>query len=208
MTSNPRDAPSARVGWEAHALRAMEFVGYPALAGAAFCLLCLGVVTWLPALAAMAHALAGWRANGDSRCFTGVIAAFPAYWRALWRHAVGSTALLVALLATVGFLAGRPEPVAIPLLAAQLGGLAGFVTYHLALAVVAGSDGPGDPRAGRWSARALLLAFGSVRRGLGLLAAAVLAPTVTLPLAVGPLLLGPSLAVLAGLVLLDGARRA
>lgn len=194
-----------RGGWETAALRGMEWIAYPAMAGAAFCLLCLGVVTWLPALAAMAAALDRWRDHGDSRCFTGVVAAFPGYWRALWRHAVVSTAGLAALVATAVFLAGRPEPVAIPLFALQAGALAAFVVYHLALGVVAGSDGPGHPRPARLRARALVLAFGSARRGLALLAAAVLAPAVTLPLAVGPFLLGTSLPVLLGLVLLDRA---
>ena len=194
-----------RGGWETAALRGMEWIAYPAMAGTAFCLLCLGVVTWLPALAAMAAALDRWRADGDSRCFTGVVAAFPGYWRALWRHAVVSTAGLAALVASAVFLAGRPEPVAIPLFALQAGALAAFVVYHLALAVVAGSDGPGHPRPWRWRARALVLAFGSARRGLALLAAAVLAPALTLPLAVGPFLLGTSLPVLLGLVLLDRA---
>ena len=185
-------------GWEGIALRGLEFVAYPALAGAAFCLLCLGVVTWLPALAAVGSAMQGWRRDGDSRCFTGTVLAFPACWRALWRHALVSTAVLAALLVAIGFLAGRPEPVAIPLLAAQGGGLAAFVVYHLALAVVAGDDPAGPVRK-----RALVLAFGAPRRSLALLAAAVLAPLLALPLAVGPMLLGPSLSVLCGLVLLD-----
>jgi hypothetical protein len=102
------------------------------------------------------------------------------------------------------FLAGRPEPVAIPLLAVQVGGLAAFAVYHLALSVVAGDDRSGGGYR-RWRVEALLLAFGSGRRGLLLLAAVVLAPIVTLPLAVGPLLLGPTLPVLCGLVLLDRA---
>jgi hypothetical protein len=184
----------------------MEWVAYPALGGVAFCLLCVGVVTWLPALAALAWALQRWRRDGDSRCFTGVLLAFPRYWRALWRHAVVATAGLVALGATIVFLAGRPEPVAIPLLAVEVGGLAGFVVYHLALAVVASHDGNAGPA--RWRVLALALAFGSPRRGVALLAAAVLAPVLTLPLAVGPVLLGPSLPVLFGLVLLDRAETA
>jgi uncharacterized membrane protein YesL len=167
----------------------------------AFCLLSLGVVTWLPALAAVASALARWRQDGDARCFTGVFTAFPAHWRGLWLHAVVATAGLAALVAAVVFLAGRPEPVAIPLLAVQVGGLAAFAVYHLALAVVAGDDPAGAVRR-----RALVLAFGSGRRGLALLAAVVLAPVLTLPLAVGPLLLGPTLPVLCGLLLLDRAR--
>jgi uncharacterized membrane protein YesL len=183
-------------------LHGLEFVAYPAIAGGAFCLLALGVVTWLPALAALAAALDRWRRDGDTRVFTGVLAAFPGYWRALWRHALAATAAPAAMLVAVGFLAGRPEPLAVPLLAVQVGGLAAFAVYHLALAVVAGHD----PAAGTtWRARALVLGFGSPRRGLALLAALVLAPVVALPLAVGPLLFGPSLPVLCGLALLDRA---
>jgi uncharacterized membrane protein YesL len=182
-------------------LRWLEWVAYPALAGLAFCLLCLGVVTWLPALAAVAAALQRWRDDGDSRCFTGVFAAFPACWRALWRHTLVSTAVLAAFVVAVAFLAGRPEPLAIPLLAVQAGGLAAFAVYHLALAVVTGAAPEAPAR--RW---ALVLAFSSPRRGFVLLAAVVLAPLLTLPLAVGPLLLGPTLPVLVGLVLLERAR--
>jgi uncharacterized membrane protein YesL len=170
------------------------------LGGAAFCLLALGIVTWLPAFAAVAAALQRWRRDGDTRVFTGVLAAFPGYWRALWRHALVATAVPAAMIVAIVFLAGRPEPLAIPLLAVQVGGLAAFAVYHLALAVVAGHD-PAAP--GSWQARALVLGFGSPRRGIALLAALVLAPVAGLPLAVGPLLFGPSLPVLCGLVLLD-----
>jgi uncharacterized membrane protein YesL len=189
-------------GWAGAALHGLEWVAYPALGGAAFCLLALGIVTWLPALAAVAAALQRWRRDGDTRCFTGVLRAFPRYWRALWRHALVATAVPAAILVAIVFLAGRPEPLAIPLLAVQVGGLAAFVVYHLALAVVAGHD-PAAPAS--WRARALVLGFGSPRRGLALLAAAVLAPVVALPLAIGPLLFGPSLPVLCGLVLLERA---
>jgi uncharacterized membrane protein YesL len=189
-------------GWAGAALRGLEFVAYPALAGAAFCLLTLGIVTWLPALAAVAATLQRWRRDGDARCFTGVFAAFPGYWRALWRHALVATAVPGAMLVAIAFLAGRPEPVAIPLLAVQVGGLAAFAVYHLALAVVAGHN-PAAPATLR--ARALLLAFGSPRRGLVLLAALVLTPVLALPLAVGPLLFGPTLPVLCGLVFLERA---
>jgi uncharacterized membrane protein YesL len=189
-------------GWAGAALRGLEWIAYPAVAGAAFCLLAVGVVTWLPALAALAAALQRWRSDGDTRCFTGVLAAFPRYWRALWRHALVSTAAPAAMVVAIAFLAGRPEPVAIPLLAVQVGGLAAFAVYHLALAVVAGHD-PTSP--GTWRGRALVLGFGSPRRGLALLCALLLAPVVGLPLAVGPLLFGPSLPALCGLVLLERA---
>jgi uncharacterized membrane protein YesL len=192
-------------GWAGAALRGLEWVAYPALAGAAFCLLAVGVVTWLPALAALAAALQRWRSDGDTRCFTGVLTAFPTYWRAMWRHALVSTAAPAAMVVAIAFLAGRPEPLAIPLLAVQVGGLAAFAVYHLALAVVAGHD-TAEPAS--WRARALVLGFGSPRRGLALLGALVLAPVVGLPLAVGPLLFGPSLPVLFALALLDRAEAA
>jgi len=187
-------------GWAGAALRGLEFVAYPALAGAAFCLLALGVVTWLPALAAVASALHRWRRDGDTRCFTGVLTAFPGYWRALWRHALVAALVPPAVLAAIVFLAGRPEPVSIPLLAVQVGGLAAFAVYHLALAVVAGTDPDARPA---WRARALVFAFGSPRRGLVLLVALLLAPVIGLPLVLGPLLFGPSLPVLCGLALLE-----
>lgn len=178
-------------GWERGALRGLEYVAYPALAGAAFCVLCLGVVTWLPALAATAYALNQWRTDGEARCFVGVFAAFPRMWHRLWRHALVSTVVLVVLVANLAFLSGRTEPVAFALLAAQLGILAALVPYHIALAAVAAAgDGP---RAALW------LAFGSPRRGLALLAAALLAPLLALPLAVGPFLFGPTLPVLLAL---------
>jgi len=63
--------------------QALEFTAYPALAGAALCVLSLGVITWLPTLAATAAALRQWRAEHDSRCFIAVFAAFPRYWRSL-----------------------------------------------------------------------------------------------------------------------------
>jgi uncharacterized membrane protein YesL len=183
-------------------LRGLEFVAYPAIAGAAFCLLVLGIVTWLPALAALAAALDRWRRDGDARVFTGVLATFPAYWRLLWRHALVATVAPAAMLVAIAFLAGRPEPVAIPLLAVQVGGLAAFAVYHLALAVVAGHD-PDAPAT--WRARALVLAFGSPRRGLALLVALLVAPVLGLPLVLGPLLFGPSLPVLCGLALVERA---
>jgi hypothetical protein len=196
----PEERAGEASGWAGAALRGLEWVAYPAIAGAAFCLLALGVVTWLPALAAVAAALDGWRRDGDTRVFTGVFAGFPGYWRVLWRHALVATAAPAAMLGAIAFLAGRPEPLAIPLLAVQVGGLAAFAVYHLAFAVVAGHE-PAAPAS--WRARALVLAFGSPRRGLVLLAALLLAPVVALPLAVGPLLFGPSIPVLCGLALLD-----
>ncbi|MEV4411491.1 hypothetical protein [Catellatospora sp. NPDC049609] len=189
-----------RPDWYALALRAMAWIAYPALAGLAFLLLSLAVVTWLPAYAAAGHALHRWRTGEDERCFTGTIRAFGGYWRALWRHSLASTLACAVLVTNVVFLAGQPSPAAFALLAAQVGVLAALVPYHLALAAVAAVDGP-DPRTDRAGLRrrALVLAFGSPRRGLLLLAAAVAAPLVALPLAVGPLLFGPTLPLLLAL---------
>jgi hypothetical protein len=173
----------------------LEWVANPALAGAAVALLSLGVVTWLPALAAAAEALRQWRRDGEQRCFIGTISGFSAQWRRLWRHSLLSTAVFAVLAANVGFLAGHRAPAAFPLLCAQLGVLAALVPYHLALAVV------GSPRA------ALVLAFGSPRRGLALLAAALVAPLLTLPLGLGPVLFGPTLPLLVALHLAEGGIR-
>lgn len=182
-------------------LRALEFVAYPALAGAAFCVLSLGVVTWLPALAATAAALRQWRADHDSRCFTGVFAAFPRYWRGLWRHGLVSTVVITVLVANVVFLAGEPAPAAFAMLAAQVGiGLA-LVPYHLALAATAAVTPEADPAT--WRRSALALAFGSATHGVGLLAVTAAATLATIPIPLGPLLLGPTLPLLYALHLAD-----
>ena len=171
------------------ALAWLEWVANPALAGAAVLLLCLGVVTWLPALAAAATALRAWRYEGDSRCFAGTLAAFPAAFAALWRHAIASTAAIAVLLSNVLFLVNREQPIGLVLLSAQVGILVALIPYHLALAV---TRAPGA---------ALALAFGSWQRGLLLLAAALLTPLLTLPLALGPLLFGPTLPLLVALAM-------
>jgi len=191
-------------GWAGGLLRACEFVAYPALAGAAFCVLCLGVVTWLPALAALAESLRRWRSDGDAACFTGVFAAFPRMWRALWRHALVSTVVYLVLALNAVFLAGQGSIGAVALLGAQVGIGVALVPYHLALAAVAATDHNAGPAG--WRRAALLLAFGRPSRGLGLLAVAVLAPVVTVFIPLGPLLLGSSLPVLYALALTKGAR--
>lgn len=189
--------------WETRVLRLLEYVAYPALGGAAFALLCLGVVTWLPALAALAYSMREWRAGGDGRCFTNVFRAFGRYWRRLWRHALVSTAAVSVLVANSLFLTGKGA-VGVPLLMLQLGMLAAAATYHLALAACAGLDGPdGATPAAELRARAVRLAFGAPRRGLALLAALVIAPVVTLPVPLGPVLFGASVPVLVGLRLAD-----
>lgn len=163
-------------------LKWLEWVANPALAGAAFLLLSLGVVTWLPALAAAACALREW-----DRPFVGTFAAFGSAFKRLWKHAVLSTLAGAVLVANIVFLAGQPSPIAFGLLAAQVGILAAAIPYHIALAVT--QDGKA----------ALVLAFGSRKRGLLLLGAAVLAPIIALPLAVGPFLFGPTLPLLVAL---------
>lgn len=175
-------------------LRWMEWIAVPAAAGLACSLLSLGVVTWLPALAAAAQVLQRWRSDGDQRAFVGVFAAFGAQWRSLWRHSLISTAIGVVLLANLTFLAGRTG-VAFVFFAVQLGLAAAFLTYHLALAAAAGRRDA--------SARqtAIKLAFG--KYGVLLLLATVLAVLLTAPLGIGPLLFGPSLPLLLALAFLD-----
>ncbi|MBF8188157.1 hypothetical protein ITP53_20970 [Nonomuraea sp. K274] len=172
-------------------LRGLEWVANPALAGLAFCALALGVVTWLPALAAAGHALSRWRDDGDQRCFVATFRSFPRYWATLWRHGLVSTAVAAVLVANLVFLAEQASLFAFVLLTAQAGIAAALIPYHFALAAVAARDRPGD-----WRRAAVLLAFGSARRGLALLAAALVVPALTLPLTVGPLLFGPTIPLL------------
>ncbi|MFE7106675.1 DUF624 domain-containing protein [Streptomyces sp. NPDC057575] len=190
-------------GWPT-LLRRLEFVAYPAAAGAAFTLLSLGVVTWLPALAAMGHALQRWRAEGDSRCFTNTFAAFPQYWRSLWRHSLASTAAGIVLAANIVHLLGRPEPWTFVLLAAQVGIAAALTIHHVALAAEAGSSPRGTVRS--WSRGALALGFGSAARGTALLGAVISAALISLVVPLGPLLLGPSIPVLLALSFADPRR--
>lgn len=185
-------------------LRRLEFVAYPAAAGAAFVVLSLGVVTWLPALAAMAHGLQRWRAEGDSRCFANTFASFPRYWRALWRHGLASTAAAAVLSANIVHLLGRSEPWTYMLLAAQAGIAAALVIHHVALAAEAGRT-PGSTLRD-WTRRALALGFGSAARGTALLGAVVSAVLLSLVVPLGPLLLGPSIPVLLALSFADPRR--
>lgn len=196
-----RSGGGSRAGWEGTALRMLEFVAYPALAGVALLLLCLGVVTWLPALAAAAHALQQWRDDAPAQPFLGTLRAFGRYWPKLWRHGLVSTAAGAVLVTNVVFLTGWSSAVALALLALQIGLILAAVPYHLALAVTAARDPDGDPR--RWSRDALVFAFASPRRGLGLLVVAIAAPVATAPLALGPLLLSATLPLLLGLRLSD-----
>jgi uncharacterized membrane protein YesL len=165
MTAAVRPTPPADRSrrWSQTLLGWLEWLAHPVAAGAAFAILCLGVVTWLPALAATAHALRAWRADGDGRSFTGVFRAFGTYWRPLLGHAVASTAGLALLVVDVVFLVGRSGPAAVVLVMLALGLLVASVPYHLALAVVAAARPDGGMRA--WVRGALWFAFGSVRRG-------------------------------------------
>ncbi|WP_371793248.1 hypothetical protein OG285_34150 [Streptomyces sp. NBC_01471] len=178
-------------------LRGLEFVAYPAAAGAACAVLSLGVVTWLPALAALAHALQRWRVDGDSRCFVHTFTAFPRYWRALWRHGLVSTAAAGVLAANIVHLLGRSEPWTFAVLAAQVGVAAAAVIHHVALAAEAGRAPDGS--VGAWTRNALALGFGSAGRGTALLGAVVSAMLLSLVVPLGPLLLGPSIPVLLAL---------
>jgi uncharacterized membrane protein YesL len=178
-------------------LRWLAWIANPALAGAGFVVLSLGVVTWLPALAAMAHSLRGWRRDGEERCFTGVFVAFPRYLRTLLPHSVLSTGAAGLLAVDVGFLAGRPEFGAFAMLGGLVGLTIGFVLYHLGIAVAAACNP--EHSASEWRRHALVLAFGSPRRTISWLAALIAAPVLSLAVPFGPLLLGPSLPVLVGL---------
>ena len=107
-----RRSPARRapVGWPT-LLRRLEFVAYPAAAGAAFAVLSLGVVTWLPALAAMAHALQRWRAEGTAAVFANTFAAFPPLLaRAVAARAAVHGVAAVVLTANIVHLLGRSEP--------------------------------------------------------------------------------------------------
>ncbi|WP_405792749.1 DUF624 domain-containing protein [Streptomyces sp. NBC_01506] len=190
-------------GWPT-LLRRLEFIAYPAVAGAACAVLSLGVVTWLPALAAMAHALQRWRTEGDNRVFVNAFAAFPRYWRALWRHGLVSTAAAVVLVANIVYLLSRSEPWTFVVLAAQVGIAAALVIHHIALAAEAGRTPRGSVRT--WSAGALALGFGSPARGTALLGAVVSAVLLSLVVPLGPLLLGPSIPVLLALSFADPRR--
>ncbi|MFI2291744.1 DUF624 domain-containing protein [Streptomyces niveus] len=190
-------------GWPT-LLRRLEFIAYPAAAGAACAVLSLGVVTWLPALAAMAHALQRWRTEGDNRVFVNAFAAFPRYWRALWRHGLVSTAAAVVLGANIVYLLSRSEPWTFVVLAAQVGIAAALVIHHIALAAEAGRTPRGSVRT--WSAGALALGFGSPARGTALLGAVISAVLLSLVVPLGPLLLGPSIPVLLALSFADPRR--
>ncbi|MFD9500107.1 hypothetical protein [Streptomyces sp. NPDC060035] len=190
-------------GWPT-LLRRLEFIAYPAVAGAACTVLSLGVVTWLPALAAMGHALQLWRAEGDSRVFVNAFAAFPRYWSALWRHGLLSTAAAVVLGTNIVYLLSRSEPWTFVVLAAQAGIAAALVIHHIALAAEAGRTPQGSVRT--WSAGALALGFGSPARGTALLGAVISAVLLSLVVPLGPLLLGPSIPVLLALSFADPRR--
>ncbi|MFD8772304.1 DUF624 domain-containing protein [Streptomyces sp. NPDC056721] len=182
-------------------LRRLEFVAYPAAAGAAFAVLALGVVTWLPALAALARALQRWRTDGDSHMFSGVLRAFPHYWRSLWRHGLVSTGVVALLVVNTLYLLSSSSPYAFVLLAAQAGIAAAVVVHHTALAACAGIAP--EASVGSWTRGALTLSFGSPARGTALLGAVVSAALLSLVVPLGPLLLGPSVPVLLALSFAD-----
>ncbi|MBO1332971.1 hypothetical protein [Streptomyces sp. VRA16 Mangrove soil] len=188
---------SLQFGSRGRPLRVLDRVAQPAAAGAAFTVLALGVVTWLPALVALARTLQRWRSDGDNRCFTGVFAVFPRCWRVLWRQSLIGTAAVAVLLANCLFLSGRSSPHPFVLLAAQAGIVAALAVHCTAFAAHA-ALAPDAPPAD-WHQRAFALAFGSPARGTALLGAAVSAVILTLPVPLGPLLFGPSVPVLLAL---------
>ncbi|MFE7793656.1 DUF624 domain-containing protein [Streptomyces sp. NPDC057460] len=201
--SPPEQRAATPSGWPT-LLRRLEFVAYPAAAGAAFAVLSLGVVTWLPALAAMGYALQRWRTDGDTRCFTRAFTAFPRYWRALWLHSLASTVAAFVLTANIVHLLGRSEPWTFVVLAAQVGIASAAVIHHVALAAEAGRSPQGTVRS--WSRGALVLGFGSAARGTALLGAVISASLLSLVVPLGPLLLGPSIPVLLALSFADPRR--
>ncbi|GAA4209212.1 hypothetical protein [Actinocatenispora rupis] len=187
--------------WSGRLLRGLEFVAYPATAGAAGALLAVGIVTWLPALAATARGLQDWRTDGETRLFRAVLRAFARYRRTLLPHSATGLAAAVLLAANLYFLSGRTGLAAFALFFGQVGILALFVLYHLAVAVCAARDPDGTPA--RWRRAALAFAFGAPSRGLGLLATAAAAPILTVVLPLGPILFGASIPLLYGLYLAD-----
>jgi hypothetical protein len=186
--------------------RALDWLGWfasPALAGAAFSILCLGIVTWLPALAAVGFALSRWRTDGDTRCFTGVFAGWRRYWRRLLPHSIAMSIGALVAASNLSFLAGRSGPLVLTLFMIHVGLIAAAITYHVALAVAAGRDPSGS--AAEWRRTAFRLAFTSVPRGTALLGAAIAAPVFSLVIPAGPLLLGATVPVLVGLLVADHA---
>ncbi|MGW7679592.1 DUF624 domain-containing protein [Kribbella sp. NPDC054772] len=186
--------------------KALDWLGWiasPALSGAAFVLLCLGIVTWLPALAAVGFALNRWRTDGDTRCFAGVFAGWRKYWRPLLPHSIIMTIAAVVAASNLSFLSGRSGPLVVTLFMIHVGLIAAAVTYHIALAVAAGRNPSGS--AAEWRRTAFQLAFTSVPRGTALLGAAIAAPVFSLPIPAGPLLLGTTVPVLVGLLVADRA---
>ncbi|MFI6902967.1 hypothetical protein ACIBKY_17020 [Nonomuraea sp. NPDC050394] len=182
--------------WDQAMVRWLGYATVPAFAGAGFCLLALGVVTWLPALAAAAAALRAWREEGEHRVFTGVLRAFPGYLRPLLPHALASTAAMALLGANVLFLLRRPGELAGPLLWGQLGVLAVALVYHVHLAVAAARAPGAGARA--WALTALR-GFGAPGPSLAILGAAVAAGILTIVLPFGPLLYGPTVPLLLAL---------
>lgn len=188
--------------WSVALLGGLGYLAHPVQAGAALLLLGLGVITWLPAAAAAAHALHRWRTDGDQACFTATFRAFPHYWRRLWPLGIAAAAGAVLLSANLSFLYGRGGPAPV-LLLAQLGLIAVAVPYLLAVAVVAARAPERTTHA--WLQGAAWFAFGSPARGTALLGAAVAAPILSIVIPAGPLLLGGTVPLLIGLIIAEQA---
>ncbi|GAA2796998.1 hypothetical protein [Kribbella solani] len=181
----------------------LGWVTFPAMAGAAFVVLALGIVTWLPALAGVGFALERWRRDGDSRCFAGVFTGWRKFWRPLLPHSILMTVATLVAVSNLWFLAGKSGPLVVALFMVHVGLLAAAITYHLALAVAA-ARAP-DELPTTWRKTAFRLAFTSVPRGTALLGAAIAAPVFSLVVPAGPLLLGTTVPVLVGLLVADRA---
>lgn len=186
--------------WSTALLGGLGYLAHPVQAGAALLLLGLGVVTWLPAAAAAAHALHRWRSDGDQACFAETFRAFPHYWRRLWPLGLATGVGTALLIGNVTFLYGRGGPAPV-LLLAQLGLVAVAVPYLLAVAVVAARQPDLNP--GQWLRGAAWFAFGSAARGTALLGAAIAAPILSIVVPAGPLLLGASVPLLVGLLIAE-----
>ncbi|MFC7625002.1 hypothetical protein [Microlunatus sp. GCM10028923] len=204
LTEDRMTAATVRPGggrsWSSALLGGLGYLAHPVQAGAALLLLGLGVITWLPAAAAAAHALHRWRTDGDQSCFAGTFRAFPRYWRRLWPLGIAAAAGTVLLIANLSFLYGRGGPAPV-LLLAQLGLVAVAAPYLLAVAVVAARDP--ERTTGDWLRGAGWFAFGSAARGTALLGAAVAAPILSIVVPAGPLLLGTTVPLLVGLIIAD-----
>jgi len=177
-------------------MRGLGWIAYPAMAGMACTLISLGVITWVPALAATATTLRRWRVDGDEAVFTGVFTDFGVYWRKLWAHGLLVGVVGLVLVVNMAMLFNAGSALAMSVFSVQLGLGLVVVAYHLCLAAVAALHPAADP--GQWRRLALRHAFGCWH-GPVVLLAAVAITVVSLPLGIGPALFGPSVPLIIAL---------